>query len=64
MVSTLALSVVDSGLDPPEYQIGICCFSSKHAAIRSKSRDWLALYHDNVFEWSDMSTHGLVVSVS
>jgi len=24
------------------YIIGICCFSAQHAALRSKSKDWLA----------------------
>ena len=32
----------------------------KHAALRRKSKDWLAHNHDNVFEWSDMSTHRLL----
>ena len=25
-----------------DYEIGICCFSAKHAALRRKSKDWLA----------------------
>ena len=33
----------------------ICCFSAKHAALRSKSKDWLTRNQDNVSEWSDMS---------
>jgi hypothetical protein len=28
-----------------DYKIGICCFSLKHAAVRSKSKDWLAREH-------------------
>ena len=24
------------------YEIGICCFSAKHAAVRSKRNDWLS----------------------
>ena len=40
--------------------IGICCFSAKHAALRRKSKDWLARNQDNVSEWSDMSNHGLL----
>jgi hypothetical protein len=39
---------------------GICCFSAKHAALRSKSKDWLAQNQNNVSEWSDMSTRGLL----
>jgi hypothetical protein len=34
----------------------ICCFSAKHAALRSKSKDWLARNLDNVFQWSSIST--------
>jgi hypothetical protein len=45
MVSVLALSVVDSGFEPGRvkpktiYNIGICCFSAKHTALRRKSKD-------------------------
>ena len=39
----------------PDYKIGICCFSAKHAALRRKSKDWLARNQNNVSEWSDMS---------
>jgi hypothetical protein len=31
-----------------DYEIGICCFSSEHAALRRKSKDWLAWNRDNV----------------
>jgi hypothetical protein len=24
-----------------DYEIGICCFSAKHVAVRRKSKDWL-----------------------
>jgi hypothetical protein len=30
--------------------------SRQHAALRSKSKDWLARNQDNVYEWGDMST--------
>ena len=43
-----------------DYKIGICCFYAKHAALRSKSKDWLVQNQDNVTEWSDMSTCGLL----
>jgi hypothetical protein len=46
-----------------DYEIGICCFSAKHATLRRKSKDWVALNQDNVFEWGDMSPR-TVVSVS
>jgi hypothetical protein len=65
MVSMLALSVVDRGFEPrsgqtKDYEIGICCFSAKHTAIRRKSKDWLARNQNNVSNWSDMSTRELL----
>ena len=65
MVSVLASSVVDSGFEPwssqtNDYKIGICCFSAKHASLKRKSKDWLALNRDNVSERGDMSTCGLL----
>ena len=46
MVSVLASSAVDRGFEPrsgqaKDYKIGICCFSTKHAELRRKSKDWL-----------------------
>ena len=51
----LQSSEVDRGFEPrlgqtEDYKIGICWFSAKHAALRSKSKDWLARskpLHDN-----------------
>ena len=43
-----------------ELKIGICCFSTKHAALRRKSKDWLARNQDNESEWGDMSIRGLL----
>ena len=65
MVSVLSSSVVDRGFEPQsgqtkDYKIGICCFSAKHAALRRKSKDWLARNQENVSEWGDMSIHGLL----
>ena len=65
MVSVLASSVVDRGFESrfgqtKDYKIGMCCFSAKHAALRSKSKDWLARNQNNVFEWSAKSTRGLL----
>ena len=65
MVSVLASSAIDCGYEPrscqtKEYKIGICCFSAKNAALRRKSKDWLARNQNNVSEWSDMSTRGLL----
>ena len=73
MVSVLPSSAVDCGLESPsgktiDYEIGICCFSAMHAALRRKNKDWLAgalrrknkdwlaRNQNNVFECSDMST--------
>jgi hypothetical protein len=63
MINVLASSAVDRGFEPrsgqtKDYKIGICCFSVKHAALRSKSKDLLVRNLDNVSKWSDMSIHG------
>jgi hypothetical protein len=44
---------------PKDYKIGICCFSTKWAALTKKSKDGFARSHDNVSEWSNISTRGL-----
>jgi hypothetical protein len=43
-----------------DYKIGICCFSAQQAALRRKSKDWLARNQANVSEWGNMSTRGLL----
>ena len=65
MVGVLASSAVDCMFEPrlgktKDYKIGICCSSTKHAALRTKSKDWLAQNQDNMSEWGDMSIHGLL----
>ena len=65
MVSVLVSSAVDRGFDPrsgqtKDYEIGICCFSAKHTALRRKSKDGLAGNQDNVSEWGDMFICGLL----
>jgi hypothetical protein len=65
MVSVLASSAVDRVFEPrsvqtKDYETGICCFSAKHAALRKKNTDWLGRNQNNVSEWSDMSTRGLL----
>ena len=65
MVSVLSSSAVDRGFEPrsghtKDYKMAICCFSAKHTALRRKSTDWLARNQNNVSEWSDMSTRGLL----
>jgi len=61
MVSVIALSTLDCGLEPQSFQtkhynIDICCFSSKHAVLRSKGKYWLVRNEVNVSEWGDMFT--------
>jgi hypothetical protein len=63
MVSMLTQSVVYRGLKPrsgqtKDYKIDICCFSTKHVALRSKNKDWLAQNQNVMSEWSDMSNLG------
>ena len=62
MVSVLASSAVDHGFEvkPKTIKMDICCFSAKHTALRRKSKDWLVRNQNNVSEWSDMSTRGLL----
>ena len=61
MVSVLSSSAVDRGFEPNQnYEIDICCFSAKHAALRRKSKDWLAWNQVNVSEWDDMFICGLL----
>jgi hypothetical protein len=48
MVSVLASSAVDCGFEPRsgqtnDYQVGICCFSAKHAAFLRKSKRLVGL---------------------
>ena len=57
IVNVLALSAVNHGVEPQpgqtiDYIISICCFSAKHAALRRKSKDWLARNQDNVSVWA------------
>ena len=65
MVSVLASSAVDRGFEPrsgqtKDYKIGICCFSTKHTALRRKNKDWLARNQNDVSQWSHMSNRGLL----
>jgi hypothetical protein len=51
MVSVFASGAIDCGYEPrscqtKEYRIGICCFSAKNAALRRKSKDWLASFDE------------------
>jgi len=65
MVSVLTSSLGDRRFEhlsgqTKNYQIGICWFSSKHAVLRSKSKDCIARNQDNVSEWGDMSIRRLL----
>ena len=65
MVSVLDSSMVDCGFEhrsgqTKDNEIGICCFSGKYAALRRKSKNWLARNQNNVSGWGDMSTHELL----
>jgi hypothetical protein len=59
MVSVSSSSAVNRGFEflsgqTKDYKIGM------HAALRRKSRTWLARNRNNVLEWSDMSNRGLL----
>ena len=65
MVSVLASRAVVRGFETrsgktKDYATGICCFSAKHAALRRKSKDWLARNQNNVPDWGDKSIRGLL----
>ena len=65
MVSVLEPSVVARGFEPGRVKpnaikLYLCCFSAKDAALRRMSKDWLAQNQNNVSEWSDMHTRGLL----
>ena len=45
---------------PGPTTVGICCFLAKHAALRRKSKDWLARNQDNVSGKGDMSIQRLL----
>jgi hypothetical protein len=65
MGSVHASNVVDRGVEPwwgqtTEYNIGICCFSVKHAALKRNIKDMSARNQDNVSERGDLSTRGLL----
>ena len=65
MVSVLASSGVDRVLEhrsgqTKNYIFSICCFPTKHTALRRKSKYWSARNQNNVSEWSDMTTRGLL----
>ena len=60
IVSTVRVECGRSGIEPlswrtKDHEIYTnCCFSSKHATIRNKNKDWMT--RNNVSEWSNKST--------
>jgi hypothetical protein len=61
MVKVFASSAVNYGFEPwsgdtKNYQMCICCFSTYHTTLRSKSRDWLPRNQNNMSDWDDMFT--------
>ena len=52
MVSVLASSALHRGFElrSDKNKIGIFCFSTKHTALRRKSKNWLARNQDKVSE--------------
>ena len=65
MGSVLYSNAVDRGFESQsgqtkDYEIGMCCFSSKHAALRRKTKNWLARNQDNASERDNMSICGLL----
>ena len=60
MVSVLASSAVDRRFDSWSGQTIKLVFVAKHTILKSKSKDFLARIQNNVSEWSDMSTRGLL----
>jgi hypothetical protein len=46
-VTILSLSIFETMSLVGSNQIGTCSFSTKHAALRCKSKDWLPRNHDN-----------------
>ena len=66
MVSVIVSSAVDRGFElrsaqTKDYEIGICCFSARPAALRRKNKDCLARNQDNGSECGGLSIRGLVL---
>lgn len=61
IINVFVMTAVDRGFDPQSdqtknKQFGDFCFSSKNAALRSKTKDWLTRSHDNLSVCRDTST--------
>ena len=65
MVSILALSMIYRGMcQIKDYKIDICCFSSKHAALRRKSQDLIGSESGYYVEVERLVFLWIVVAVS
>ena len=69
MVSVIAYNVVDRGFEhrsgqTKDYEIHICCFSAKHAALRSRCKVGLSRNQANGSEWGDMSIRTLLFQLA
>ena len=65
MFCVLASSAEDPGFKPrsgqtKDYNIGVCCSLAKYVSLRRKGKKWLARNQNNVSDWSNMSTRGLL----
>ena len=65
MFSVLVSNAVDRGFElrtdqTKDYKFGMCYFFDNHAALKRKSKVWLAQNQNNVYEWGDMSIRGLL----
>jgi hypothetical protein len=61
----LLCCALDPGLEPrsaqtKDYRIGVYCFSTKNAALRRNSKNFLVRNRDNVSEFGDNSICGLL----
>jgi hypothetical protein len=54
LCSTIANMLATTIRSNKDYKTDIYCFSTKHASLRNKSKDWWALNYDNMFTWKDM----------
>ena len=58
MVGVLAASAVDRGFEPRSDETKD--YKLVFVALRRKSKDWMAQNQNNVSEWSDISTRGML----
>ena len=56
LCSTIANMLATTIRSNKDYKTDFYCFSTKHASLRNKSKDWWALNYDNMFAWKDMLT--------